>query len=91
MREALKQLPVMPFEIPDGVMFVKVDPTTALLSDNEGQQGTVELFTKGTEPTRAAAPKIDPVDFYKLDQLPESPPPPAPVVPAPSPSAELGY
>jgi penicillin-binding protein 1A len=86
MREALKQLPVMPFEIPDGVMFVKVDPTTALLSDNEGQQGTVELFTKGTEPTRAAAPKIDPVDFYRLDQLPESPPPPA----AP-PSAELGF
>ena len=86
MREGLKQLPAMPFEIPDGVMFVKVDPTTALLSDNEGQQGTVELFTKGTEPTRAAAPKIDPVDFYKLDQLPESAPPPA----AP-PSAELGY
>ena len=93
MREALKQLPVMPFEIPDGVMFVKVDPATALLSDNEGQQGTVELFTKGTEPTRSAGPKIDPVDFYKLDQLPESPPPtlPAPAAPAASPSAELGY
>ena len=83
MREALKQLPVMPFEIPDGVMFVKVDPATALLSDNEGPQGTVELFTKGTEPTRAAAPKIDPVDFYKLDQLPEPAPPPAPAPPAP--------
>lgn len=88
MKDALKQLPVMPFEIPDGVMFVKVDPTTALLSDNDGQQGTVELFTKGTEPTRSAGPKIDPIDFYKLDQLPESPPPP----PAPtSPNAELGY
>jgi penicillin-binding protein 1A len=86
MREALKQLPVMPFEIPDGVMFVKVDPATALLSDNEGPQGTVELFTKGTEPTRAAAPKIDPVDFYKLDQLPEPAPPPAPA-PAAPPSA----
>jgi penicillin-binding protein 1A len=88
MKDALKQLPVMPFEIPDGIMFVKVDPTTALLSDNDGQ-GTVELFTKGTEPTQAAAARIDPIDFYKLDQLPESPPPP----PAPTspPSAELGY
>jgi penicillin-binding protein 1A len=86
MREALKQLPVMPFEIPDGVMFVKVDPATALLSDSDGPQGTVELFTKGTEPTRAAAPKIDPVDFYKLDQLPEPAPPPAPA-PAAPPSA----
>jgi penicillin-binding protein 1A len=89
MKEALKQLPVMPFEIPDGVLFVKVDPATALLSDNDGQQGTVELFTKGTEPTRTAGPKIDPIDFYKLDQLPESaPPPPAPISP---PTAELGY
>ena len=75
MKEALKQLPVMPFEIPDGVMFVKIDPATALLSDHDAQQGTVELFTKGTEPTRSAGPKIDPIDFYKLDQLPESPPP----------------
>ncbi len=78
MKEALQQLPVMPFEIPDGVMFVKIDPATALLSDYDAQQGTVELFTKGTEPTRSAGPKIDPIDFYKLDQMPESAPP-APV------------
>jgi penicillin-binding protein 1A len=89
MKDALKQLPVMPFEIPDGVLFVRVDPATALLSDSDGQQGTVELFTKGTEPTRTAGPKIDPVDFYKLDQIPENaPPPPVPTAP---PTAELGY
>jgi penicillin-binding protein 1A len=91
MKEALKQLPVMPFEIPDGVLFVKVDPTTALLSDSDGPQGTVELFTKGTEPTRAAGPKIDPVDFYKLDQLPENPPPPAPAPPVLPPYVDPGY
>ena len=91
MKEALKQLPVMPFEIPDGVLFVKVDPTTALLSDSDGPQGTVELFTKGTEPTRAAGPKIDPVDFYKLDQLPESGPPPTPALPVLPPYVEPGY
>ncbi|MBX3237041.1 MAG: PBP1A family penicillin-binding protein [Nitrospiraceae bacterium] len=72
MREALKQLPVVPFEIPDGVMFVKVDPSTALLSDQDEQQGTVELFTKGTEPTKSVGPKLDPTDFYKLDQIPDS-------------------
>ncbi|MGE0276145.1 MAG: penicillin-binding protein 1A [Nitrospiraceae bacterium] len=91
MKEALKQLPVMPFEIPDGVLFVKVDPTTALLSDSDGPQGTVELFTKGTEPTRAAGPNIDPVEFYKLDQLPENPPPPAPAPPVLQPYVEPGY
>lgn len=76
MKEALKQLPVVPFEIPDGVMFVKVDPTTALLTDQDEQHGTVELFTKGTEPTKSAGSKIDPTDFYKLDQLQDSVPPP---------------
>lgn len=73
MKEALKQLPVMPFEIPDGVMFVKVDPTTALLTDQDEQHGTVELFTKGTEPTKRAGSKIDATDFYKLDQTQEMP------------------
>ncbi|MBA2484734.1 MAG: PBP1A family penicillin-binding protein [Nitrospira sp.] len=84
MKEALKQLPVVPFEIPDGVMFVKVDPTTALLTDQDEQRGIVELFTKGTEPTKSAGSKIDPTDFYKLDQLQEGSlqnPSPAPIDP----------
>jgi penicillin-binding protein 1A len=77
MREALKQLPVVPFEIPDGVTFVKVDASTGLLEadqDGEGQQGTVELFAKGSEPTQAVQRRLDPTDFYKLDQIPEGQP-----------------
>ncbi len=77
MKEALKQLPVVPFEIPDGVTFVKVDPATGLLEaeqEGEGQKGTVELFTKGSEPTQAAHRRLDPTDFYKLDQIPEGQP-----------------
>ncbi|HEY5626508.1 MAG TPA: PBP1A family penicillin-binding protein [Nitrospira sp.] len=72
MREALKNLPVMPFTIPEGVMFVKVDPSTGLLdSELEDQAGSVEIFTRGHEPTQAAQRRLDPVDFYKLDQLSE--------------------
>jgi penicillin-binding protein 1A len=74
MKEALKQLPVVPFEIPDGVTFVKVDSSTGLLEseqEGEGQKGTVELFTKGSEPTQAVQRRQDPMDFYKLDQIPE--------------------
>jgi penicillin-binding protein 1A len=74
MKEAIKQLPVVPFEIPDGVMFVKVDSATGLLeSEQEGdsQHGTVELFSKGSEPTQAAQRRLDPTDFYKMDQIPE--------------------
>ena len=77
MREALKQLPVVPFEIPDGVTFVKVDASTGLLEseqEGEGQHGTVELFAKGSEPTQTAHRRLDPTDFYKLDQIPEGPP-----------------
>jgi len=71
MREALKPLPVMAFTIPEGVTFVKVDPATGLLEGEEGQLSTVELFTKGSEPTQATQRRVDPMDFYKLDQIAE--------------------
>src|SRR4026207_614504 len=51
MKEALKPVAVVPFEIPDGVTFVKVDAATGLLEseqEGEGQKGTVELFSKGS-------------------------------------------
>ncbi|HEX9154661.1 MAG TPA: penicillin-binding transpeptidase domain-containing protein, partial [Nitrospira sp.] len=69
MREALKPLPVVPFAIPEGITFVKVDPATGLLnSEQEDQPGNVEIFTRGSEPTQAAQRRVDPIDFYKLDQ-----------------------
>ena len=72
MQAALKPLPVVAFTIPEGVTFVKVDPSTGLLEDEqEGQASTVELFTKGSEPTQTTQRRLDPVDFYKLDQIPE--------------------
>ena len=77
MKDALNQLPVVPFEIPDGVAFVKVDEATGLLeseSDGEGQKGVVELFTKGSEPTQSVSRRSDPTDFYKLDEIPEGQP-----------------
>jgi penicillin-binding protein 1A len=77
MKEALNQLPVVPFEIPDGVTFVKVDSSTGLLEsdeEGEGRKGVVELFAKGSEPTQAVHRRLDPTDFYKLDQIPEGQP-----------------
>lgn len=72
MKTALKQIPVVPFVIPEGITFVKVDPSTGLLNnDAEDQPGNVEIFTKGSEPTQAAQRRLDPTDFYKLDQIAE--------------------
>ncbi|MGQ0811820.1 MAG: penicillin-binding protein 1A [Nitrospiraceae bacterium] len=74
MKQALKQLPVAPFEIPDDVVFVKVDAATGLLTSEQGEKDikeTVELFAKGTEPTQVAPQRVDATDFYKLDLIPE--------------------
>jgi penicillin-binding protein 1A len=71
MQAVLKPLPVMAFTIPEGITFVKVDPSTGLLDGEEGQVSTIELFTKGSEPTQSTQRRLDPVDFYKLDQIPE--------------------
>jgi penicillin-binding protein 1A len=72
MQKALKPLPVMAFTIPEGITFVKVDPATGLLEEEEeGEASTVELFTKGSEPTQTTQRRLDPIDFYKLDQTPE--------------------
>jgi penicillin-binding protein 1A len=69
MREALKPLPVVPFAIPEGITFVKVDPSTGLLNlEQEDQPGNVEIFARGSEPTQAAQRRLDPIDFYKIDQ-----------------------
>ncbi|MCC6140805.1 MAG: PBP1A family penicillin-binding protein [Nitrospira sp.] len=77
MKDALLQLPVVPFEIPEGITYVKVDSATGLLEseqEGDGEKGSVELFTKGSEPTQAAVRRLGPTDFYKLDQIPEGGP-----------------
>lgn len=71
MRQVLLQLPVMPFEIPENVVFARVDPETGLLSEDT-DQGTVEIFAKGTEPTQPSPQRIDPARFYELDQTTDS-------------------
>ncbi|MEK7304921.1 MAG: PBP1A family penicillin-binding protein, partial [Nitrospirota bacterium] len=61
MKDALLQLPVVPFEIPEGITYVKVDPTTGLLEseqEGDGEKGSVELFAKGSEPTQSAARRL---------------------------------
>ena len=69
MREALDQLPMMSFEIPDDIVFVRIDPSTGLLASDQAEQDTVEIFMKGTEPTQSAPQRIVPTDFYRLDQV----------------------
>jgi penicillin-binding protein 1A len=64
----LENQPVLPFEIPDDIVFVQVDPTTGLLAQDHSDGGSVEMFAKGTEPTQSAPPRLDPAEFYRLDE-----------------------
>ena len=62
MKEALKSLPVVPFTIPEGITFVKVDPATGLLnSEQEDQSGNVEIFAQRqrADPGGTASPGSD--------------------------------
>jgi penicillin-binding protein 1A len=68
MTQVLEDLPTTPFEIPDDIVFVQVDPSTGLLAPDHTDQGTVEIFAKGTEPTQPPPPRIDPTEFYRLDE-----------------------
>lgn len=68
MKEALPFLPEIPFEIPENVVFVRVDPETGLLAADHAEQATVEIFAKGTEPTDTAPLRTDASRFYQVDQ-----------------------
>jgi penicillin-binding protein 1A len=69
MKTALESLPVMPFTMPDGIVAVRIDPATGLLAADGSDQGTVEVFLKGTEPTTHAEMKSSPSQFFKFDQM----------------------
>jgi penicillin-binding protein 1A len=89
MQAALPLVPATPFEIPEDIRYARVDPRTGLLAPDQGEQGVVEVFTKGTEPTEQAPEAVDTAEFYRLDQSPEAlaAPPPAAVVPPVAPAA----
>ncbi|MGH7261034.1 MAG: penicillin-binding protein 1A [Nitrospiraceae bacterium] len=72
MQAALPLLPPVPFEIPEDIRYARVDPRTGLLAPEQSEQGIVEVFAKGAEPTDPAPELVDPADFYRLDQIPEA-------------------
>jgi penicillin-binding protein 1A len=68
MKVALKPLPVLAFAQPEGVVSVKIDTGTGLLAPEGTNQGTAEVFLKGTEPTQQAPAKSSPSQFFNFDQ-----------------------
>lgn len=56
MKEALKDAPEHPVEQPDGVVTVRIDPTTGLLASPDDPNAIFEYFIAGQAPTRLAQP-----------------------------------
>ncbi len=67
MDKALSSLPVVPFLIPDNIVYAKIDRTTGYLSE-EGMRGEMEIFVKGTEPKHAKKALTLPTEFFRFDQ-----------------------
>jgi penicillin-binding protein 1B len=74
MREALKQLPERPFDVPTGVVFRDVDRQTGLLASWSCPDLIHEAFLAGTEPTTTCdgrqlegepAPHRRPLDWFE--------------------------
>ena len=70
MSEILKDQPIKVFQVPEGVVFAKIDAETGLLPIPESKKTIFECFKEGTVPTDHTK-KPDAVteaeDFFKLD------------------------
>ncbi len=70
MQEILKDKPVRVFEVPEGVVFSKIDAETGLLPIPESKKTRFEVFREGTAPTEFTSPPdavTDPGAFFKSD------------------------
>ncbi len=67
MDEAFTRLPVVPFPIPDEIVYAKINRETGYLSE-EGESGEMEIFVKGTEPQHREKTLSSPTDFFRFDQ-----------------------
>lgn len=68
MTQALQQVPVRAFDIPEGIRFAQVEPSTGLLASQTSRNTTTEVFAAGTEPPKRPRPIANPFQFYELDQ-----------------------
>ncbi len=69
MKEAVKDIPVEQFSVPDTIEFRPIDPLTGLLAPEEAQLQNIEAFSPGTAPKRYAleSKKLHARDFFKID------------------------
>ena len=51
MRDALEDVPAVPFRVPTGIRFMRIDAKSGFLSKAEGDNILIEAFQIGNEPS----------------------------------------
>jgi penicillin-binding protein 1A len=72
MDKILKGKPEKEFQVPEGVIFSKIDATTGLLAIPESKKTIFECFKEGTAPTEYTKPPdviVDTESFFKSDMF----------------------
>jgi len=69
MGQALRNLPVMTFRIPEGIQFAQIDTTTGDLPTKTSRHISTEVFRKGSKPEKGAVQKANPMDFFEFDRM----------------------
>jgi len=72
MNKILKGTPVREFQVPEGVVFAKIDAETGLLAIPESNKTIFECFKEGTVPTEYSKPPdviVDTESFFKSDMF----------------------
>jgi penicillin-binding protein 1A len=69
MKVALEQRPERDFEVPEQIVFARIDSKTGLLAPPGAPDGYFQAFLEGTEPHASAELSIDAADQRRLERL----------------------
>jgi penicillin-binding protein 1A len=69
MKVALERRPERDFEVPDDIVFARIDPRSGLLAPPGTPDGYFQAFLEGSEPHASAEAVVDAVDQRRLERL----------------------
>jgi penicillin-binding protein 1A len=69
METALEARPEHDFEVPEGIVFARIDPKTGLLASQDSAGSYFQAFVQGTEPTDSAAAALSATERRRLQRL----------------------
>ena len=69
MKVALERTPERDFEVPEDIVFARIDPKSGLLAPPGSAEGYFQAFLEGSEPHASAEAAVDAVEQRRLERL----------------------